>query len=405
MKNVFKLSLGILTSIAGFLEAGSLGTSLQAGAKFGCALLWPIALGAICIAILTEMSGRLAAVSRRTVVGATRERFGVRFHSAALLGHLLVDLLVLAAEVGSVAMALQLATGVSLRVWCVPVAVVLWLFLWFGKFGVLENGAAILGLVTLAFVAAAFHAHPPVREIARGFVPALPGGGRASYLFLAVSILGATVSPYLVSFYSAGAVEEKWEGKDLPMNRITAWAGMGFGSVIAMAVVIVAAAVLRPRGVDVKDFGDAAGVLVPAFHGWGRPLFVAALGVGCLGAAIELALDTGYVFAQAFGWTWREEGRPQDHARFSLAWTGALAIAPLFTLFGIDPLQLTMISMAITALVLPLPIAPLLVLMNDAHYVGRQRNHLVANVAVLVVLGLAVLLALVAIPLQLAGGA
>ena len=79
MKNVLELSLGILTGIAGFLEAGSLGTSLHAGAKFGCALLWPIALGAIGIAILTEMSGRLAAMSRRTVVGATRERFGGRY--------------------------------------------------------------------------------------------------------------------------------------------------------------------------------------------------------------------------------------------------------------------------------------------------------------------------------------
>lgn len=405
MKNVLKLSLGILTGIAGFLEAGSLGTSLQAGAKFGCALLWPIALGAICISILAEMSGRLAAVSKRTVVGATRERFGVRFHSAVLLGHVLVDLLVLAAEVGGVAMALQLATGVSLRLWCVPVALVLWLLLWFGKFDVLENGAAILGLVTLAFAVAAFRIHPPGGEIARGFLPTLPGSERASYLFIAVSILGATVSPYLVSFYSAGAVEEKWQTKDLPMNRITAWAGMGFGSVVAMAVVVVAAAVLRPGGVEVKSFGDAAGVLVPAFHAWGRPLFVAALGVGCLGAAIELTLDVGYVVAQAFGWTWREEGKPREHARFCLVWTGALAIAPLFTLAGIDPLQLTMISMAITALVLPLPIAPLLVLMNDAHYVGRQKNHVVTNVAVLVILGLALLLALVAIPLQLAGGA
>jgi len=404
MKNVLKLSLGILTSIAGFLEAGSLGTSLQAGARFGCALLWPIALGAICIAILTEMSGRLAAISHRTVVGATRERFGIRMHAGLVLAQLLVDLLVLGAEIGGVSFALQLATGVSMRVWCVPVAFAIWLVLWIGKFQILENGAAILGLVTLSFLVAAFLVHPPASEIARGFLPRLPGSAPAPYLFLAVSILGATVSPYLVSFYSAGAVEEKWKAKDLPMNRITAWAGMGFGSIVAMAVVVVAAATLRPAGVGVKSFSDASAVLVPAFPRWGFALFVVSLAIGCLGAAIELSLDVGYLFAQACGWNWGEDRRPIEDARFSLTYTAALVIAPLFTLAGLDPLKLTMISMALTALVLPLPIAPLLVLMNDPHYVGRQRNHVVANVAVIAILGLALVLALIAIPLQIAGG-
>ncbi len=63
-----------------------------------------------------------------------------------------------------------------------------------------------------------------------------------------------------------------------------------------------------------------------------------------------------------------------------------------------------MISMSLTVLLLPLPIAPLIVVMNDAHYVGRHRNHVVTNVAVVSIVLVAALLALVAIPLQLLGG-
>lgn len=402
MKNVLKLSLGILTSIAGFLEAGSLGTSLQAGASFRFGLLWPIALGAICIAFLTEMSGRLAAVSRHTIVSATRERFGFRVHAVVLFGHLAVDFLVLGAEIGGVSLALQFATGIDLRVWAVPVALGIWFLLWRGRFSLVENGVAVLGLVTLSFVIAAFRLGPPAAEVTRGLLPHLPGDDRARYLFLAVSILGATISPYLISFYSSGAVEERWRAKDLAMNRITAWGGMAFGCVVSIAVVVVAACTLFPRGVQVETFADAAGALTPAFERWGFALFVATLGVGCFGAAIELALDMGYITSQALGWTWGENRKPREAARFSLVYTVALLAATTFTLVGIDPLRLTLISMAVTVLVLPLPIAPLLVVMNDAQYVGRHRNHLVTNFSVIAILGLAALLALVAIPLQIA---
>ena len=66
MKNVTKALLGVLTSVGGYLEVGSLGTALQAGSSYRYELLWPIALGTVCIACCVEMSGRLAAVSKET---------------------------------------------------------------------------------------------------------------------------------------------------------------------------------------------------------------------------------------------------------------------------------------------------------------------------------------------------
>ena len=60
MKGPLKILLGIVTSICGFIEAGSLSTSAQAGAEFGMRLLWAIAIATICLVFLVEMSGRLA---------------------------------------------------------------------------------------------------------------------------------------------------------------------------------------------------------------------------------------------------------------------------------------------------------------------------------------------------------
>jgi Mn2+/Fe2+ NRAMP family transporter len=70
---------------------------------------------------------------------------------------------------------------------------------------------------------------------------------------------------------------------------------------------------------------------------------------------------------------------------------------------GIDPLKLTIFSMALTALSLPVTVVPLLIIMNDREYLGDNVNHWIANAAVLFVSVLACVVALVAIPLQLMG--
>ena len=75
MKKALELALGIVTSIGGFLEVGSIATPAQAGALFGFQLAWAVALGTLCLIFLVEMSGRLAAVSRHTIADAVRERW------------------------------------------------------------------------------------------------------------------------------------------------------------------------------------------------------------------------------------------------------------------------------------------------------------------------------------------
>jgi len=72
MKRILDLALGIVTSVGGFLEIGSIATAAQAGASFGFQLAWAIALGTLCIAFLVEMAGRFAAVSKHTIADAMR---------------------------------------------------------------------------------------------------------------------------------------------------------------------------------------------------------------------------------------------------------------------------------------------------------------------------------------------
>jgi Mn2+/Fe2+ NRAMP family transporter len=267
----------------------------------------------------------------------------------------------------------------------------------------IEDAAGLLGLVTLCFVAAAFKLGLPGAEVAQGLLPTLPEDHRASYAFLAVSILGATLSPYMLNFYASGAVEEKWTPKDLVTNKITAGLGMGFGSVVSFGVMASAALALQPAGIRVDDYAQAALMLPPAFGRWGVPLFAVSLAVGCFGAALEVSVNLAFAVAQSLGWNWDKNQKPAQDARFSMVYTLAIALAVLPVLLGLDPLRLTLFAMALTVMVLPLIALPFLVLMNDEHYVGEHKNGRLGNTVVGFVVVMGLLLALVAIPLEILG--
>ena len=404
MKKIVEIALGIVTSVGGFLEIGSITTAAQAGADFSLQLIWAIVLGGLCIIFLVEQAGRFAAVSGRTIPDAIRERFGFNYFIFLHVTLVLVTLLVLAAEIGGVCIALELATGIGLQWWAVPATFVIWFVIWKGTFGVIEKGVSMLGLVTVCFVVGAFLIHPPWGQVLRGAVPSLPQHDSAHYWFIVVSILGASISPYLFFFYSSGAIEDNWQETHVGINRIIATAGMTFGSVISISVLILAAKIFAPQGIKIEHYSQLPDLLIPVFGHKGFWLLVASLGIACMGAAMEITLQIAYLTAQGFGWNWSENQRPLDEARFSFVYTVILLLGALIVLTGIDPLTITIFSMVLTAATLPVSIVPFLFLMNDRSYVRIYRNGWISNTVVILIISLAFVLAVVSIPLQIFGG-
>ena len=404
MKKWSELALGIVTSIGGFLEVGSIATSAQGGSEFGYRLVWVLVIGTLSLAFLMEMGGRLSAVSRRSYVDHLRECFGIRFFMAPLLVVLLVSFLVLASEVGGVSIALQMATGIGFQWWALPVALVGWLLLWRGTFGIVEQGSAMLGLVALVFAVGAWKLHPHWGDVGRAALPSAPSHDRARYWYLAVSILGASVSPYLIMFYSAGAIEDDWTPEHLPVNRVTAGLGNLFGGGLAIAVLIVAALVFSTRGIKIDRYEQIALLLATPLGRAGVALFLATLCITCFGSTMEITLAIAYLLAQGFGWEWSENLKPAKDARFSVAYTVAILAAALPIVVGVDPLALTNISMAMTAASLPLTVIPLLVLMNDRAVLMKHVNGWLSNSALVIIALLSLAVFVAALPLQLMGG-
>ncbi|HEY2378501.1 MAG TPA: divalent metal cation transporter [Gemmatimonadaceae bacterium] len=404
MKRWLGVALGIVTSIGGFLEIGSIATAAQGGAEYRYQLAWAIVLGTICIALLIEMSGRFAVASKHTIADAMRERFGIHFFMVPLVLVFFISVLVLAAEIGGVAVAVELVTGIHYPVWALPVALLAWGLLWYGTFSIIENAISLLGLITIAFVVAAVHLGPDWHALAVGLAPTLPAKQPAHYWFIAVSILGASISPYLFYFYSSGAIEEKWDETYFGPNRVIAAIGMGFGGFLSVAVLVVAALVYAPRGMKVEEYKQLPLLLSSPWGRVGFLLFAGSLFITCIGATAEIALALAYKIAQGFGWNWGEDLEPSADARFSVTYTIILLASTLLVVVGVDPLKLTNLSMALTAASLPVAILPFLVLMNDRRYLGDHTNGWLGNLAILVISVLAGIVAIVSIPLEIIGG-
>jgi len=404
MKKILQLTLGIITSVGGFLEIGSVVTAVQAGAAFGYQLLWAILLGTVCLIFLVEMSGRLSAVSKHTIVDAMRERFGFPFFSIVTLGIVIVAFMVLVAELGGIGLSLQILTGIGFPWWAIPISLVVWLLMWKGTFSLIENVGSLLGLVTISFVVAAVELNPDWSSAAHGLLPTASGDQKAKYGFIAVSILGASISPYLMYFYSSGAIEGEWDETYLAMNRIISGFGMSFGGLLSMAVLICAALALQPRGIDVDKFEQVALLMTTALPKWGFFLFAASMLFACLGAALEISLAISYFFAQGFGWNWSEDLSPSRDARFAFTYTIIILLAAVPLLFGVDPIKVTMMSMALTSATLPLAIVPFLFLMNDPIYLGKHRNGWISNSVVAIIILISFVLAVISIPLEIMGG-
>src|SRR4051812_29215484 len=151
MKRIFGVMLGVLTAIGGFVDIGDLVTNGVVGSRFGMSLAWVVVVGVLGICVFAEMSGRVAAVSGRGTFDLVRERLGPRVGVMNLSASMLVTFLTYAAEIGGVALALQLATSVNPYLWMPVVGAAVWLVLWRVKFAVIENVFGIAGLALVVF--------------------------------------------------------------------------------------------------------------------------------------------------------------------------------------------------------------------------------------------------------------
>jgi Mn2+/Fe2+ NRAMP family transporter len=398
---MLNLALGILAAIGGFVDIGDLVFNTAAGATFGYQLMWVIPIGVVGIIVYSEMSGRVAAVSGKAVFDAVRERTGFSAGLSALLASEVVNLLTLAAEIGGVAIALQLLSGLPYRVLLVLGVVALMVVLWSVQLEWIERIFGYGGLCLLVFAVAAVKLGPDWTKAGKGFIPHIAQNNPWLYLYFAIGLLGAAMTPYEVYFYSSGGIEDRWTVEDIGLNRANAIVGYALGGFLSLALMIVGAAVFLKHGINPEHLGTIALGAEQPLGKIGLLLAVVGILFAVGGASIDTVFSGAYNLAQFFGWEWGRYRHPAGAPRFTLTWIVLLVTALAIVMTGVDPVMLTEYAVIFSAVALPLTYIPILLVANDPEYMGANANGRLANVLGFAYLILIMVIALTAIPLMI----
>jgi Mn2+/Fe2+ NRAMP family transporter len=291
-----------------------------------------------------------------------------------------VTLLTFVAEIGGVALSLELVTSVNyllLVPWWVASS---GLVLWRARFSLMENVFGLLGLALIIYVVALWQLGPDWS----GLVEQGHGRQAARRVVDHVRLLrrgalrrgdDAVRGLLLLLRRGRGAVG----AEETSRHAANVFIGFPLGGLISLAIAGCTWTVFGPAG----HRGRHARSGRPAGRGGlgkiGSRSRSSGFFAATFGAACETGLSAGYSISQYFGWQWGKYVKPAKAARFHLVTLVLDHRRDRVAAHGCRPHQGHRVLVVFSAVALPLTYFPILVVANDRDYMGDHVNGRVAN--------------------------
>ena len=269
----------------GYMDPGNWATDIAGGSKFGYALIWVLLMSNIMALLLQSLSARLGVVRQLDLAQASRRTYHPVIN---FILWILAEIAIAAcdlAEVLGMAIGLKLLFGLPL-IWGVSITVLDTLLLLFlQSYGMRKIELFIISLVAIigaSFLVEMIFAKPALGELAKGFIPTLPGD---EALYIAIGIIGATVMPHNLYLHSSLVqtrridLSEKGIWSAIKYNFIDSAIALNAAFFVNSAILILAASTFFKAGMyEVADIEDAYKFLSPLLgNEWGSMLFGIAL--------------------------------------------------------------------------------------------------------------------------------
>jgi Mn2+/Fe2+ NRAMP family transporter len=198
-----------LIVMVGDNDAGAFSTYGQAGQTYGTKLLWTFLLLVPVIYVNQEMVLRLGAVTGTGFARLILERFGRFWGAFSVIDLFILNALTIVTEFIGIALAASYL-GLPKIVAVVLAGLVIVMAASTGSFRRFERVAVAFCLGSLLLIPLYVIAHPPVGQMARGFViPSIPGGSGqlATVMLLIIGIVGTTVAPWQLFFQQSYIID------------------------------------------------------------------------------------------------------------------------------------------------------------------------------------------------------
>jgi manganese transport protein len=378
----------VISSIA-YMDPGNFATNIQAGAKYGYALLW-VALMANLIAMLFQgLSAKLGIVTGRNLAEMSRDQFPrpivIALWIAVEIAAIATDL----AEFVGGAIGLSLLFNIPLFAGMVVTGIVTYGVLLFEGGGFRPVELVIGGLVaaiSLCYLAEMFIA--PVDWGSAALHSALPQIPDAAALTIAVGIIGATVMPHAIYLHS-GLTQNRAAARDdderrtlLRFSNVEVVVALAVAGLVNMAMIMMASAAFHQGHSDVAEIGTAYHSLAPLLGGAAATVFlVSLLASGVSSSAVGTM--AGQLVMQGF-----------VGFRIPLLVRRLVTMVPAFVVvaLGVNATSALVISQVVLSIVLPVPMITLVMFTRRRDIMGAFVNSRLTDA--LAILGTVVILAL-----------
>ncbi|MFC3996104.1 Nramp family divalent metal transporter [Nocardiopsis sediminis] len=349
---------------------GNLTSAIEAGGRFGYALIWVIVVSTLLMTVFTDMSVRIGLASPGSVVDSIKQRLGHAWGVLAGCGVFLITLMFSVGNAVGSGLGLSMLFGGPPVAWTlactVLVAVLLLTRDYYRRFEkVLLLTVVVMGI---GFLLAAILSGPSWPEVGRGVVPTVPDGVG----LLLVAMVGTNFSVN-AAFYAGYTIRER--GIDRSRYRETTLSdtipGIAAPGLMTIMVIVASAAVAQRTGTAAGSAGELSGVLESVAGPAGGYVFAAGFTAAAFSSMLANATAGGTLLADGLGWGSGLGGRRVRGLILVILGFG-LAVAALAS--G-SPVQLIITAQALTVVVAPFLGLVILLLANHRGLMGDLRNR------------------------------
>jgi len=379
------LGPGLITGAADDDPSG-ISTYSVAGAAYGYGTLWIALLTFPLMAAIQLMCARLGMVTGRGLAAAVRVYYPrwVLWGACSIL--VVANIINICADLGGMAEATQLITGIRPLIWIPVYAVFILGLLFWTSYKLIARIFKWLTLVLFAYVFASFYAHVDWKHaLAVTFVPHLEWS--RGFLAVLVAILGTTISPYLFFWQAAEEVEEeRAKGRNISQSkgatagelrsaRADTIAGMFFSNLIMYFIILTTAATLHAHGQsNITTARQAAEALRPLAGDGAYLLFtVGLIGTGMLGVPV-LVGSCAFAVAEGAAWRGSMADKPRSARKFYAVMAVVMALGVALNFTGVNAVKMLFWSAVINGLLAPPLILLVILLTSSDKVMGKRVN-------------------------------
>ena len=389
--------LGLVIGVA-YIDPGNWGTDIAAGSKFGYSLLWVVVMSNVIGMFMQYLSSKLGIITGSSLAENCRDNLSKPKSFALWITAELAAIATDLAEVVGAAIAFNLLFGIPLVYGAILTGLDTLLILALERVGVRKVESVIIGMMLLIagiYFIEIYLAGPDWYQIGyHAVVPELHGES----VVIAVGILGATVMPHAIFLHSAMTKNResmfkilKSPKRMIKFSTVDTIIALSVAGLINGAILVMSSATFHENNIVIESIEEAYYTLTPLLGNISSTAFGIALLASGLASSIVATLSGQIIFE---GFT---KFKTKLWKRKIVIRTFTIIPAIIAISYGVNTLDMLVISQVILSLQLPFTIIPLVYFTSKSKimgrdYVNKTHTKILAVICVVIIVILNVLL-------------